>query len=343
MKLQAYKVQNYIKNIANEKIAGCLLYGPEESVINYRFNFIAKKITEDLSDPFLVSNISKQRLKEDKSIIANEFFSMPMMGGRKLVILKEGDNTTADCLKTIFAEEGFQDKSDNFILIQGSDLNPSNPLRKIVETSKHFMAIPCYEDDERTIMSFIEALLKNKKIIYGKDAITSLMEKLGKNRQIIISEIEKITTYIGEEKKLTVEIVDKLIKLESDISADEFVMFFASKDYENSIKSCEKLFRDNFEPIALIRYMQNYLFKLQTAKIEIEKDGITFDEAVKNQRLFYKIENNFKKHLNNLSLKFINRSLKKLANLELEIKKGGAVPRLGFIDFVHNSISNKGF
>ena len=253
MKIQAYKVQNYIKNIANEKIAGCLLYGPEESVINYRFNFIAKKITPDLSDPFLVSNISKERLKEDKSILADEFFSMSMMGGRKLIMIKETDNTVADCLKTIFEDEDFHEKSNNFMIIQGSDLNTSNPLRKIAEASKHFIAIPCYEDDERTIISFIEALLKNKKITFSRDVVSSLMEKFGKNRQVIMSEIEKISTYLGDEKDLTIEIVEKLVKLESEISADEFVKFFASKDYENSIKSCEKLFRDNFEPIALIR------------------------------------------------------------------------------------------
>jgi len=339
MKLQAYKVQNYIKNIANEKIAGCLLYGPEESVINYRYSFIAKKIVPDLTDPFLVSNISKERLKADKSVIADEFFSMSMLGGRKLITIKESDNTVADCLKVILSDEGLQEKSNNFILIQGSDLNPSSSLRKIVEDSKHFIAIPCYEDDERTITTFIEALLKHKKITFGRDVVPLMMEKFGKNRQVIISEIEKISTYLGDSKNLDIHIVEKLVKLESEVSADEFVMFFASRDYENSIKSCEKLFRDNFEPIALIRYLLNYLLKIQSAKIEIEKDGITFDEAVKKQRLFYKVENNFKKHLNNLSLSFINSSLKKLGNLELQIKQGSAVPRLSFVSFIQNSIS----
>ena len=338
MKIQAYKVQNYIKDIANEKIAGCLLYGPEESVINYRFNFIAKKITPDLADPFLVSNISKERLKEDKSVLADEFFSMSMMGGRKLVMVKDGDNTVADCLKTIFSDDDFHEKSNNFILIQGSDFNPSNPLRKIVEASKHFMAIPCYEDDERTIISFIEALLKNKKITFNRDVVMALLEKFGKNRQVIISEIEKISTYLGDNKELTIEIVEKLVKLESEISADEFVMLFASKDYEKAIKSCEKLFRDNFEPIALIRYLLNYLLKLQNAKIEIEKDGVTFDEAVKNQRLFFKVEDIFKKHLNSLSLNFINHSLKDLAALELTIKQGEGNPRLLFLKFVQDSL-----
>ena len=338
MKLQAYKVQNYIKNIANEKIAGCLLYGPQESVINYRYNFIAKKIVSDLSDPFLVSNISKDRLKEDKSILADEFFSMSMMGGRKLITVKEADNNVADSLKTIFCDESFHEKSDNFILIQGSDLGPSNPLRKIAETNSHFVAIPCYEDDDKTIINFIEALLKNKKITFNRDVISLLMDKFGKNRQVIISEIDKITTYLGSETNLTIEIVDKLVKLESEVSADEFVLLFASRDYENAMKSCEKLFRDNFEPIALIRYLVNYFLKLQSAKIEIEKDGVTFDEAVKNQRLFFKVENNFKKHLNNLSFGFINNILGELSKLELQIKQGGSSPHTSFMCFVKNSI-----
>ncbi|MBL6664533.1 MAG: DNA polymerase III subunit delta [Rickettsiales bacterium] len=338
MKLQAYKIQEYIKNIANEQIAGCLLYGPEESVITYRFNFIAKKIVSDLKDPFLVSNISKERLKEDESILADEFYSMSMMGGRKLIMVKDCDNSVAESLKAIFMDDHFYEKSNNFILIQGSDLGPTNALRKLAETNNNFVAIPCYEDDEKTIIGFIEALLKNKKIIFNKDVILLLLEKFGKNRQIIISEIEKISTYLGNNNNLDIDTVEKLVKLESEVSADEFVLLFANKDYEKAVNNCEKLFRDNFEPIALIRYLVNYLLKLQMAKIEIEKDGVTIEEAVKNQRLFFKVENNFKRHVSDLSLEFINGSLKGLAELELKIKSGAVNAKLVFLRFVQGRL-----
>ena len=37
-----------------------------------------------------------------------------------------------------------------------------------------------------------------------------MLEKFGKNRQVILSELGKIITYLGESKELNVEIVEKL-------------------------------------------------------------------------------------------------------------------------------------
>ena len=59
MKIPPFKIDEYIAKISDEKIAGCLVYGPESSLTNYRFDLISKKIVTDLSDPFLVSNLGK--------------------------------------------------------------------------------------------------------------------------------------------------------------------------------------------------------------------------------------------------------------------------------------------
>lgn len=337
MKLQAYKVQNYIKNIDQEPIAGCLLYGPQESVISYRFNFIAKKIVSDLTDPFLVSNISKERLKEDKAILADEFYSMSMLGGRKLIIVKDSDNSLAQSLKTIFEDDDYHKKSNNFLLIQGGDLNPSNALRKIAETNPNFVAIPCYEDDDKTIKNFISALLKNKNVKFDNDVIGILQEKFGKNRQVIMSEIEKIITYLGDKKELEVKDLEGLVQSQDEISTDQFIASFANQDKEKSINLCEKLFLNNNEPIMLIRYLINYFFKLQSAKILIEREGQEVVEAVKKQRLFFKVENEFRMQLSKFSLEKINAILDGLLKLELKIKQGQVNAKIAFLGFVRGS------
>ncbi len=74
MKISSYQVENYIKKIADEKISGCLLYGPEPTITRFRFEVIAKKIVNDLTDPFLVSQLSSEKIKEDKAILTYEFY-----------------------------------------------------------------------------------------------------------------------------------------------------------------------------------------------------------------------------------------------------------------------------
>ena len=340
MKISNYQIEPYIHRIAQEKIAGCLLFGPEAALVNYRFNLIAKKIAPNLSDPFLVANISKEKLVEDKAILADEFFSYSMLGGRKLILIRDCDAQAGAALKMLFSDQDFAKKSDNFILIQGGDLDKSSPLRKICEENSHFAAIACYEDDERVIKKFIADELLRHKVKFNLDVTLILFEKFGKNRQIILAELEKILVFLGEEKNLTVELVKKLSASESEISANEFVENFAAQRFDSALLIAEKLFRDGFEAITLVRFLSNFLQKLYQARMEIDSAGIGFDEAVKNQRLFFKAEAEFRLALKNLSKVFLIENLYELQQLEIKMKNSSLPPKLLLTAFVQNFLQN---
>ncbi|MBM5783135.1 MAG: DNA polymerase III subunit delta [Pelagibacterales bacterium] len=340
MKIANNQIDSYIQKIAQENIAGCLLYGPDESVINYRFNLIAKKISPNLSDPFLVANISKEQLNQDSGLLIDEFYSLSFLGGRKLILIKETENSLSATLKSLFSDHDFQKKSQNFILIQAGDLDKSSALRKLCEDNSDFAAIACYEDDERTIKSFIEKILVAKQVDFNSQIIAHLYEKFGKNRQIVISELQKIITFLGNNKKLTAEIIDKLTASEADITANEVVMSFAAKKFDIAILQSEKLFREGFEAIALIRFISNYLQKLYNAKVEIESGSLDFEGAVKMQKLFFKTEIEFRKHLKALSLGFLRQNLQNLSDLEVRIKSEKLSSKIIFISFLQNSLIN---
>ena len=340
MKISNYQIEPYIHRIAQEKIAGCLLFGPEAALVNYRFNLIAKKITPNLSDPFLVANISKEKLVEDKAILADEFFSYSMLGGRKLILIRDADAQAGAALKMLFSDQDFAKKSDNFILIQGGDLDKSSPLRKICEENSHFAAIACYEDDERVIKKFIADELLRHKVKFNLDVALILFEKFGKNRQIILAELEKILVFLGEEKNLTVELVNKLSASEAEISANEFVENFAAQRFDLALLIAEKLFRDGFEAITLVRFLSNFLQKLYQARMGIDSAGIGFDEAVKNQRLFFKAEAEFRLALKNLSKVFLIENLSELQQLEIKMKNSTLPPKLLLTAFVQNFLQN---
>ncbi len=142
MKIATAATENYLSKIDKEKISGCVIYGPAESVVSSRFELVAKKITPDLSDPFLVANLSKDRLSEDPACLADEFYSFSMLGGRKLIIIKDCDTQAASALKLLLSEKNLSAKSENFILIQAGDLDKGASLRKQAEESDQSPASP---------------------------------------------------------------------------------------------------------------------------------------------------------------------------------------------------------
>lgn len=341
MKIPPFQIENYINKIADEKVSGCLVFGPETSLVNYRFNEIAKKISPDLSDVFNVVNLSKERISEDKAILVDEFFAMSMLGGRRLILIKDTDAKLAESLKILFADEDFAKKSENFILIQGGDLEKSSALRKLCEDSPNFAAIACYEDSEVVIKKFIFEELTKRKIKFDNKVTQVFIEKIGLSRITILSEINKIEDFLGEEKNLDVAMLEGLISSESEASINDFILNFTAKKFDLALLAAEKNFRDGVEAIAMIRMLSAYLQKLYQARIAIDFNGVDFESAVKNQRLFFKVEPDFRKNLQLLSLKFLTKNLQILEELELKAKSGQVNPKLLVVSFVQSFLAVK--
>lgn len=341
MKIPPSQIEPYINRIVQEKIAGCLLFGPEAALANYRFNLIAKKIVPDLADPFLVANISKEKLSDDKAILGDEFFSYSMLGGRKLILIRDSDAAAGVALKILFADSDYAKKSENFILIQAGDLDKSSVLRKICEDNLHFATIACYEDNEQVIKRFIADELAKNKVRFNAEVINFLFEKFGRNRQIILSELEKILVFLGEEKNLNIALAEKLTASESEISANEFVDNFVTQKFAEALLSAEKLFREGFEAVTLVRFLANYFQKLYSARMDIDFAEVSFDTAIQNQRLFFKAETNFRSALRNFSREFFVKILSDLQNLEIKMKNGSMPPRLVFTSFVQEFVARK--
>ena len=341
MKISSYQVENYIKKIADEKISGCLLYGPEPTITRFRFEVIAKKIVNDLADPFLVSQLSSEKIKEDKAILTDEFYSIAMLGGRRLIMIKDCDAHTVQALKILLSDPQYGRKSDNFILIQGGDMDKSSALRKLVEESQFLMAIPCYEEDATSLRKSISELFVENDIIAEGEIINLMVKNFGKDRNLIVNEVSKIKNYLGDEKKLSLEIFKKITSSNQDENLQDFAVQFASKNYEWCFLRAEKAFEGGNESILLVRNLINYFSKLYNAKVSIENSGKSIDDAVKSAQIFYKIEADFRRNLQSLSLKFIAKSLQSFEKLEINLKKGNMSPRLVFLSYIRGYLIKK--
>jgi DNA polymerase III delta subunit len=91
----------------------------------------------------------------------------------------------------------------------------------------------------------------------------------------------------------------------------------------------------------MIRFLSNYLQKLYNARVEIDSNLTDFETAIKNQRLFFKAETQFRQNLNSLSLKFLIRNLRMLEKLEARVKSSELAPRLLLAGFVQSFLAKK--
>jgi DNA polymerase-3 subunit delta len=328
MKVPPFKIDSFINSISkNKEIFGALVYGPESGLVSINSSKISKEIVCDPADPFLVTNIDPKKLDDDNALMVDEFVSISMLGGRKLIRVSGATNKVTSSLKLVFGEnkkgQDFkQPIGNNFILISAKELESSSSLRKFCENNPYLATIACYEDNESTIRKIIVDKLRSCDLQVQDGVVDVIINKFGKNRLVILNELEKLAIYSCDNEIITIDDALNVVADISQISSSEFVNYFADLNLNKSNYFLEKLFSERVNCVMIIRYLSSYFIKLYTVKFNIT-NGSSLDKEIKSQRIFFKQESAFKRHLNIWDLNIIEVLLVKFQELEIKFKSSG--------------------
>jgi DNA polymerase-3 subunit delta len=321
MKIQANQVEAYIKNIANQKLAGCLLFGNDQSSVNRYFLSVANKISPNLNDDFLVADLTNQRIKEeDGQIIFDEFFSLAMLGGRKLILIRDVEKSSYKAIESLAKDENLLDKSDNFLLINGGKLDKSSSLLRAIEDSKSFVAIPCYQESDYLIKKHINQSLKNKGINCDIQVVEYIFNATSKNLEIITTEVDKIDCYLEKDRHLTLESVKKIIDYDFSFSLIDFATNFVNRRSELTISRLENLLKNEYQSMEIIRFLSGYLQKLYLAKSDNIYRNQSPEVLIKKYNIFFKEADIFVNDLKSTSFEFLIDKMQKINQLEFNFK-----------------------
>lgn len=342
MRIQNSQIEQFVASISQKSIFGCLIFGPDDAVISYRLNSISKAILPNSAkDPFAITRISKFNIRENPGVIIDEFLSYSMFGDRKLIIVEDADNSCVDSLKFCLSKP--YSKENNFLILVAGDLDKYSKLRKIGEESEFFVSIPCYEDDERFLKSFILSELNRRSIGFDKTVPEILLNHVGKNRQLIVAQIEKADIFLGEKRFLFADVADSLFVGDGDASVNELLENFASNNFQKCALLIEVLIKNGVEAISIVRALISYLQKAYQAKKETDLEGTSLDDAVMRQKLFFKIEKSFRNFLMTNSLHQITKKLLALNDLEIKVKSSNLGSEILLLSFLVDEISNENF
>ncbi len=295
MKLTGGKANQFLRN-PGDQVLLALIYGPDEGQVRSKARNLVKQIAGgDENDPFLVTALTKEEQAEDPTRLIDEAASIPMMGGRKIVWLRGFPDSAAKVLTDWLDEP----KADTLIVAEGADLTPKNGMRKLAEKHERAASIACYADDQGALDEIIAITLKQAGLGISPDALHFLTARLGADRALTRSELEKLVIYKGEAKgEVSLEDVEAVsvdaAALTLDLAVDAALTGQPAK-LDVEINRC---FAEAINEIALIRATQNELVKLSTVQDAVA-NGTSPDQAIKQLRppLFFKRQPAFKQML----------------------------------------------
>lgn len=318
MKIDYKNAETTIINLVKQNTIKCLvLYGESISSVENKYRLAINTFKKDSFD---ISNINPDLMKSNEGFLCEEFLSISMFATKTLYTLRlvEKENSYTKDLETLF-ENNNLDTNPNFLLVTTNNLDSSSSLRKYAEKSKYIACVACYEESEKNLMVFIANKLKEFNFIFNGEVVEYLFDNIGNNSLIIENEIKKIDLFKGEDRKLTIDDVEKIVIDISSSDINDFCNSFCDLNANETFKILNKIFNEDTEPIVLIRSLSKHFLQLQKIRFFIDS-GNDLNDVFKSERIFWKQQIFIRNYIQKWSLKEINFILEKLLSVEKESK-----------------------
>lgn len=312
--------ERYVSRPPSDLVA-VLVFGPDQGLVRERAERLVKTVVPDLSDPFRVAELDETALAGDPARLADEAAALSMMGGRRVVRVRNAGNSLAKLF------EGFLENpaGDALVVVEAGDLAKSASLRGAFEDAKNAAAIACYADNARDVGDVVRETLKAAGLSIAADALDEAVAALGSDRGVTRREIEKLALYAHGKGRVTLDDVQAVIGDESEARTEEVCDAAGEGDVARLDRALERLWVTGASPVAVVRTALSHFQRLALVKSQAADGGI--ETAIRRLRppVHFKREASFKAQLQRWNETALQETLDQLLDTEA-LCKTTAVP-----------------
>lgn len=274
MNIKPEQVENIVKKLS-PTIRGVVIYGSNEGMISTLYQQFIRAISDDIYDAFHVSYLEMSDISADVGALYAEFNAQSLMGGRRVVVIKEATNLLTKPLRELLSSS----KSDSLLVITSSSLKTKDSLAVMAKDEADFYGIGCYDDRDEDITTFASKFVAKNGITIDNNAFQLLCSRLSNDRKISANELDKLVTYMGENKNIGINDILTVISDTSASSQEDLCYFIALGQTDKAIASYNRLIFEGENPVSIVRTVSYHFMKLLDCIVKIEK-GDTADKVV---------------------------------------------------------------
>ena len=265
-----------------------LLYGPNRGLVRDRAKTISSLLTDGhLDDPFLVANLDETAVKADPGVLATEAFSQALTGGAKIVRVSGATDKIVSELDDILKSNS----KSNMLIVESTDLPPRSKLRSLFEKSTNAASIGCYDDDSTNLRALVIDKFRTEKISFDNEAVDALLIRLGKDRLLNLSEIEKVCLFVGSGETVSENQVRLAIGGSGGESIDDIVYLIFDGQKVFADQALAEGLIEGYAPVQIVRRLQSHLERLLRVR-SLMDHGQSIDKALSKLRppVFFKVK-----------------------------------------------------
>lgn len=315
MILKSYIVEQNL-NVLNEYRA-VLLYGENDGIKDD----IKNKI-KDINKTSEIINFFESEIVKNKDIVYEKIINESLFNEKKIILIQ---NATDKILDEVL--ECLEKNNQNVkMYIFADKLEKKSKLRTLFEKEKYLGILPCYEDNERTLINYINKELVGYKGLTG-ELINLIIGNSSRNRKIIQTELIKIKTLFPEKIINKKQILD-ILNIKNDTGFDEIRdnALMGRKDKINKLLSeINLLNEDSFIYLNNLNYRILKLIEIQKTHENFKNHEKTIDNF--KPPIFWKDRPIYLNQLKKWNLEKLNKVSNKIEETESLMKKNSLIKK----------------
>ncbi len=321
MKLSAREVDGFLK--APGKVAGVLIYGPDQGLVSTRARAIANQIVSGPDQDFNRTELTEEQLLQDEPRLADELSAMSLMGGRRLIWLRDAGDKSGAIIKQALAQlpDAIPAHEQHYLLVSAAELTPRSALRVLFEQEPTLAALPCYKEEGASVSQLIRSKLESASVRYSPEVITYLATQLSGDRMIIESELDKIILYYGANSQIEMETLRDVIASSQEVALDRLTHAFAGGQLGSLLRDLDEMMISGMQPIMCLRSIDRLLARLQQIAQAVQ-EGKSAEQAISAARppIFFKEKSLYQQYLRRWNAEALLQARHQLMLLEAELK-----------------------
>ena len=265
------------------------------NLVNYEENEILKNY-----DNFLSELLNQSLFEKEKIIIVNRI-SEKILDLIKAVNIKNIENT--------------------IIILNSIILEKKSKLRNFFEKDEFLISIAVYPDNDETLSKLASNFFKSAKISISQSNVNLIINKCNGDRQHLINELEKISTF-SQGKTITENEILKLTNLIENYNISELIDSCLDKNFKKIINIINMNKFNHEDCLIMIKTFLNKLKKiLNLIKIYKKTNNLETTIQLAQPPIFWKNKEIVKRQITKWSEKEALNLLFYLNNLDFLVKK----------------------
>ena len=266
MNIKPEQVDGIVKSLPSH-IRGVVIYGSNEGMISTLSQQFIGAISKDIYDAFHVSYLDMSTVSSDNGELYAEYNAQSLMGGRRVVVIKEATSLLTKTLRELFDNS----KSDTLLVITSSSLKTKDSLAIMAKDEAFLYGIGCYDDRDEDISQFANKFMSKNGFSIDNIAFQVLCSRLSNDRKISANELDKLITYMGENKNISLNDILTVISDTSFSSQEDLCYFIAQGFTDKAIASYNRLIFEGENPVSIVRAISYHFMKLLDCVAKIDK------------------------------------------------------------------------